>query len=406
MSSYERGAPFPVRAYQKSLVLLAIVIAFTNFPRYSWEAGLSPLHPVLVLGVMMGMTTGLLARPPLLGQTLRSPLTWWAILYVLLVGASYFAGSHSQVALAAVLRAWFAATLLVAFVILFADRDAVQIGRRLLVLATVCAVLLNIFEVFRPLTFSVIFGRSAGLYLNPNIAASAVVMGMVLSLECVRPAFRLPYAALCGVGVFTTLSRSGILAWAVACVLLALFGRFRYTLRWGALFAMVGMVVVFSVSPTVISDIVAAIEFLDGGKLSRLTAGGNVMQSTSIVVRAEAIRESLSMFESHPLLGEGTGATREWRISEGTHNIYLRFLAEHGIVGPIFYLCSVGFLLTLSKADRPTGLVFAATWLVHGLFSHNDLETPHSLLAIALASSLSVGNPRGGTEAERVWSEP
>jgi hypothetical protein len=55
-------------------------------------------------------------------------------------------------------------------------------------------------------------GRGSGFYLNPNVAALALLLGSLGALPSLAPLWRLPFLAFVGVVVFATLSRSGIIA--------------------------------------------------------------------------------------------------------------------------------------------------------------------------------------------------
>lgn len=58
-------------------------------------------------------------------------------------------------------------------------------------------------------------GRGSGLYLNPNVAALAVLLGSLAAIKSLPSVWRLPFLGLVGLATFATLSRSGIIAGAL-----------------------------------------------------------------------------------------------------------------------------------------------------------------------------------------------
>ena len=60
---------------------------------------------------------------------------------------------------------------------IFQESSAIKLARKTLVVAVLFAVALNVYELFVPMAFSNVMGRSAGLYINPNIAGEALVLG-------------------------------------------------------------------------------------------------------------------------------------------------------------------------------------------------------------------------------------
>src|SRR4029078_9922083 len=74
---------------------------------------------------------------------------------------------------------------LVSMVGVFSTRDAVRWARWSVFVAVCLALAVNGYELFNPKTFSEVMGRSAGLYMNPNQAAAALVAGLALTLGIV-----------------------------------------------------------------------------------------------------------------------------------------------------------------------------------------------------------------------------
>jgi O-antigen ligase len=108
----------------------------------------------------------------------------------------------------------------------------------------------------------------------------------------------------------------------------------------------------------------------------------------------------LQSFAASPLLGSGLGAsTNDWPMQEGSHNLYVTHLAEHGILGGLLFPALLLLLAHRARSSNAPGgaialVVFLGLW---GLFSHNVLDEFHSLLAIGLG--LASASARRGRSA-------
>src|SRR5690606_7181239 len=89
--------------------------------------------------------------------------------------------------------------------------------------ASLLAVALDIYEFFVPGAFSITPGRSAGLYLNSNTSAFALVFGMAITSPYLPGRLRILFHLTIGVGVFFTFSRGGLFCWGVTTACLQLF---------------------------------------------------------------------------------------------------------------------------------------------------------------------------------------
>ncbi|MEO8636439.1 MAG: O-antigen ligase family protein [Gemmatimonadales bacterium] len=380
--------------WQAALAVGVIALIYTNAPRVAWDAGLSPFPPYVALGLLSAGAVPLIFRSAVTTAVLRSPLLLWGMGYFALIGLGFFGSSQSDVAVGAVLTACLTVLTLLLFLLIFADQAAVQAARRALVVATVFAVLVNLYEVRHPGTFSLFLGRSAGFYLNPNIAGSAIIYGLILSVEVLRPGWRPWYAAFTGVGVFATLSRSSILCWVLAVGIFGLAGVIRPSWRMLALVLGCGAAVWVALPRGGVGAAVNLIMAVDGSnQISRLGVQGSqeVLGSASVEARARVAAKAWDLFAEHPLVGNGPGATLEWSMDQSTHNMYLKFLAEEGILGLFIYPLALGAALwCIPRGERPLALAFGAMWLVFGLFSHNEFEYRHTLVALALVAAITV----------------
>jgi hypothetical protein len=94
---------------------------------------------------------------------------------------------------------------------LFSLPSAARATRLTTVMVVLACGLFILAEVVAP-SSAAVPGRGGGFYLNPNVAALALVLGSIGALQGLPPLWRLPFLAFVGVVVFATLSRSGMVA--------------------------------------------------------------------------------------------------------------------------------------------------------------------------------------------------
>ena len=386
-------SPSAAARWQAGLAIGVIALIYTNAPRVAWDAGLSPFPPFVALGLVAVCALPLIFRQVVATAVLRSPLLLWGMGYFALIGLGFFVSSQSDVAVGAVLAACLTVLTLVLFLLIFADQAAVRSARGALVVATIFAVLVNLYDVAHPGAFSLFLGRSAGFYLNPNLAGSAIVYGLILSVEVLPFVWRPWYAAFTGVGVLATLSRSSILCWVLAVGTFRLAGVIRPGWRMLLLVLGCGAGVLAALPPGALGAAVGIVTAFSGNQVSRLGVQGSqeVLGSASVEARARVAAKAWDLFAERPLLGNGPGATLEWSEDQSTHNMYLKFLAEDGILGLFFYPLALGAALwRIPPSKRPLAVAFGAVWLTFGLFSHNEFENRHLLIALALLAAITV----------------
>ncbi len=369
----------------------AILLVYTNAPRIAWERGVVPVPPAASVALLGLLSLMLLFRRGRAALFVHAPVWIWGIGYLSLVGMSYLLGSQTDLATSALAAAGLGVLTMLVFLVIFADAGALAAASGALVGVTLFAVALNLFEVFRPGTFSLFVGRAAGFYLNPNIASSAIVYGLILGINAIAPRHRPWYVFATGAGVLATLSRSGLLCWTLAVGLLWFSGIVRLSWRMWVVAIVIGVLGLAAVPRGVLSLAWDFVALSSGSQFSRLgfDGSGAVFGSTSVTERVEVARAAVEMFADHPFLGGGPGATVEWAHRQSTHNMYLRFLAELGILGLFVY---PGLLLAAVWRTphrlRSRAATFGVVWLTYGLFTHNEFENRHGLVAVAFLAAL------------------
>lgn len=396
---------YGVGSYRAFCAAVCVVMFFTGLSIYAYSSGLVPFPPLFVVYGLSVLALPLIASQSGAQALLSSRLTRWALANAVLVAFSYLWSSQSAVATRAVRTQLLCSAFLAILIVLFSDREVVRRSRFLVLWCTIFAIALNCYELFHPKTFSAEFGRAAGLYINPNISASAIVAGMILSVQLVKGSQRTLLVMLAGLGIFLTLSRGALLCWAVVVTSLVIQGhvRPRQVLTGAVLLALVSTPALIAAGQY--ERIVAAYDLIESHSqgfrrvvdVQDVIASGDYSTEERTAVAARAFE----LFKERPLTGFGIGTTNEWEFRASTHNMYLRYGAEYGIFGIALYFWLVVLLLhDGARGDRVLAVNMCLFILVWGLFSHNVLEEWHLLLAIALCHAALREVPRDRATAQ------
>ena len=229
--------------------------------------------------------------------------------------------------------------------------------------------------------------RVSGTIGDPNELASALVPGMILAGTLAvtlrhAPLVRLLCACagvLCGLGVFLSLSRGGLVALAVA-LLVSLFAAGRWRAQ-----ALVLVVLVCAGAFTYYGyfashDAAARVTEFGGGtgRTDLWTVGWRMVQDKPVTGVGVGNFQRASI---HYLLEPGVVRRDEFIVDtpKVAHNTYLQTLAELGAVGLALFLAIIGFAVAcVVRAAR----VFAS-------LGERDLELMTRGLLVALAGVLA-----------------
>jgi O-antigen ligase len=253
-------------------------------------------------------------------------------------------------------------------------------------------VALNIYEFFVPLTFSEVHGRSAGLFVNPNLSGEALVLGMILSVIVLPLFWRAPFLLLTGIGIFATFSRAGIGAWFLAVGGLLFFTKVvrAKDLVWTFLLSLlvVGIVLLPKLDAILKSmDQAGVINKNTEERLAWLTNPSGVSDDSSWS-RVYVAQQAWRKFADQPWIGSGTGTSHE-AFEIAPHNQYLSYMVDHGVVGATIVPLLILALIWGARGEtRRIGLVFGATILWLSFFTHTILSYGHSLLLFALLAAM------------------
>jgi hypothetical protein len=372
------------------LSFLAVAVFYTGLPNY-----LHASHGLLVpyqwvLG-FAALAVPIIIRHLRTIDILRSPVAAWCFLYLFVTIVWFIPSAQSDGAWQEV--RWRVMTVLELglFLVLLADPAMNKQVRMLLVVGVLFGVALNVYELFVPLSFSPIIGRSAGLYMNATTSAFALVGGMIFAVTVLPGSYRALFVLIVGVGVVTTFSRGGILAWCLATagfVVVRQVGT-REILRGFAVGGLLLGVLLFPQWEELLSslDRAGVINTDVVERLLWLTDPSGV-QDESSWSRAYVAKRLWGRWAEHPVLGSGTGsALNAFEIPP--HNQYLLFMVDHGIVGILLFPLLIAAVIYRRGGERNLlGILFGCTQAFAALSSHTLLDEPQTLLLFALAATL------------------
>lgn len=328
----------------------------------------------------------------------KNPIFIWIISYLIILVIRYVTTANS-IEVDAIFQVRIIGIMVLAvFLFSFSQGSYIQLwARRVILISILFAVAFNIWEVFHPSSFVPISffaatpGRSAGLYINPNQAGAALVLGMILTITLIPQRLRLLFIFYILSGVILTFSRSMSLGWLIAVVVM--WQQKVIKLSNFILLATIFLLATYSFLPDILYYIKIHYGiFAEEGIYRRMSWFAHPMFDIDMseIERKYVANLSWQMFLDKPLLGNGIGSTSIWTERVSTHNMYLLAMADHGIIGvfiyPLFVLSSVWRAQgEIRKIVMPMA-IFALFW---GFFSHNIFEEYYALISFSLIAAMS-----------------
>lgn len=379
--------------YRRTLSLVLVGGLWSGLVSY-WQMRGAPaaLSALLIRGTMLAPLP-LLVQRRTLTAVVKNPLTWWCVLYVALTALALLIGQQTPAAVTAFRERLVTSVFLVGVVAVAGTVASHRAMGRLLVVVGLLSLIPLLVDIVRPLTFSGVYGRPAGLYVNPNLTAAALLTAMLAGAHAVGRRREL-VTVIFALGIVATLSRGGLVALAVVTVLLIASGRTHARSLVLGLLVLAIVVIATGLWRQVVatvSDSPLVAERLRGlVEMGGTYTGG--FDDASLRQRGLAASHAWDLFLDHPVLGAGLGATTDWSLGFSTHNIYLRHLAEHGLAG--IWIFPLFVLAVARRAPRVLVWPVTAALLVTGLASHNVLDN----FPMLILAGWCAGTPEGARE--------
>lgn len=373
--------------------LFNVLLYFPNAQLYFFQVGLTSFKPLYwyLITIVFGAVLLVLRLGLRFPSSHYFRLIAWAILFTMMASASFILISQADDnALQVFIKSAEAMALLIMFTLFFRDERVARDATYAVLAAVIFSVLINWAEFLHvfgsKIVFSTVPGRAAGLYMDSNSSAAAMVMGMVLSVFVLPKKLRWWYCLFVATGVLLTFSRGGIILWMIAIGGLAWSNVFVLK-RMASITGIMALVILFAVGLAAGSLIgvfksAGLDSYLDSNTTSRIGKSFLAQKDYSATTRVQVAEQGLSMSLEKPLFGWGVGATRNASTAIQPHNMYLLMGIEYGVVG---VLMLGGLIWLLWKGGNERSGIIAVLYAASNLFNQTNLEQPPVMLIIALA---------------------
>jgi O-antigen ligase len=386
--------------YQTVVLSLALGAIYSNLPIYGYTLNPGLLPKYIFFAIFFLTVPLLLLKSRDLAAYLMSPFVVWAtVLLVLnlihlaaLSATNDFGGIHlinSQREARASLVFTRAQYILFSIILGFAAYTSTKKNYLrsivFLMILLPCAV---VYDFARPgmlypiETEGAVLGRAGAMFINPTMAGEAVLHVFLLGCAFTKNKYRVPLFLLAGAGVVLTFSRSSIIAWALILPIL-IFWRVlpkSAVVTTGVVFA---VALVFLGSFQSYLDSRQELDAASSNIVSRLNFFSSFsLKDDSSEERADVIRAGWELFLENPVFGAGAGATLFWSHRGSTHNQFLLFAAEYGVLGIGIWVWLL-VILWRGRFFENRGLQIAMVFLFAfmSMFTHQMLDASFYWLA-------------------------
>jgi len=384
--------------YGYVITVVFALLFYSNILIYIFTIDISLILPRYYIYVFILLTAPYLFSYKISRNFIKSPLLLWCFIYLFIVTVWYIPDSQSVMVQDLFMQRIGAVIFLSLSLFVISNvAHGVNSVRWVILICVLLAVINNLYEIFHPFSFvppGYDFSRierSAGFYINPNQSGAALVLGLIFSIGLIPKIYRVPYTILTLLGVLLTFSRASILGWFVVVTIMVK----QKTLRGKE--CLIGLVLITAMGLMLTPLLLDFIEVERGiylvdvhERIDWFGSLGEISIDASQEERLFLSRRSWDLFVNHPFIGNGMGSTETWSERTSTHNMYLYFMADYGIIGVFFLPLLVLSVTCLARGQaRRMAIPFSAFVLFWGFFSHNIVGEYYFLLSFALMAMVS-----------------
>jgi O-Antigen ligase len=378
--------------YQYILSIAATFLFFSHLPDYLYTAPIIPVPPLVWIGLIFVLSLPFLKK----AANLPKPLLAWMIFYLLISMLSLLTVSGDELSFTDFRAKALSVLFIVLMYVLYQQKSVIHI-RYTAIFVVAISVMNNILELLSPRLFSELnVGRPAGFYIDPNQSGCAILLAMLLGLPAIRKQYRWILILVAGIGIMTTFSRGAILGW-LFCTIIMIFGRMLSDQRRKILLPAI-LLIIFLVS---INPLRLLSDYFKGdpsganwdivNRLEEFQNPTETAKEDSAASRQAVAAGAMVLFSKHPFWGNGLASTRKWMVADiSTHNMYLYYMADNGILGILFLPGAIFAVVYRNKGEDGTILlcfaVFISLW---GLFSHEVLAERYTLASFAFLAAMN-----------------
>jgi hypothetical protein len=389
--------------YQCSLAVLTVLLFFTNLDIYLERAGIlniEPLHWIILLIVAsIPLALSLSTRKKFLPQGLIRFCGGYFVISLFY----FWLFLSTQDAFQTLKDRILSIIFMLLTMLVFSKFYIVQLWTRYAILVISQLNLFNnLYELCNPLAFNGLneTGRPAGFYVDSNSSGDALILSMIFGIDLVNPKYRVPFVLLIGLGVFITFSRGALLGWLILMIFFTFMGVIpRNRLFWWSIILVIIITALMQTGEDLVNQLQLADLLNDNilRRLEELTSPSTSLQDDAAVARLKVVQLSWQMFTEHPFIGNGLGSTLHLDVGAlsdhdiSTHNMYLYYMADHGILGA-FFLPLLIYIVTCNAQSKETKYIsfaFAVFIFIWGFFSHTIMTQRLHLMTFSLIATMN-----------------
>jgi O-antigen ligase len=375
--------------YQYILSIVATFLFFSDLPDYLFTAGILPVLPLVWIWAFVFLAIPFLPKI----KTIPKPLVLWMLFYALISMLSMATINGDEVAMKEFKLRITSIMFICLMYILYEQKNLKHI-KYAIIAVVIMSVATDFYELAVPKFFSELnTGRPAGFYINPNKAGCALVLGLIFTIDVIKKQYRWFYMFFVLAGIGATFSRGSILGWLLCTLFLTIAKVLSERRRTVVASVFVVVIALALINPIkLISDYFGASDGASWDVLDRLEQFQNPsLEDDSAKERKAVVGYALIMFSNHPYWGNGLASTHKWTVSDvSTHNQYLFYMADHGILGILFLPGAILAVIWKNKGQATVQIVcFAVFMSLWGVFSHNILEERYILSMFALLAAMN-----------------
>lgn len=404
MNPIESKQQMPVTSityYQGFLAIAAILVFFTGIDIYLQDRGFFvPLYWMLgFIAASLPLAVSLLRRL----DTLAKPVFLCSLGYIALSLVSILV-QPTLPELQYLENQYRTLIFLGLMLVIFAYHPLVAKWTKLTMFGvTLLNVVMYLYEFVNPLAYRldpIAPGRASGFYQDSNTAGISLVLGMIFTIDLIKPKYRLFYALFIFVGLAPTFSRGAIVGWVMVTGILVIQ---KSIPRYQISFLMIFFTVVIVILSSQLKNL-AYIQNADGDNLFKKDTLERVeflidpfaQKDNSKASRISHIDKAWKKFADRPFLGNGLGSGEDpstisqTGVAQRSHNTYLDFMVEFGFLGAFIFPSILIASVYHAEGDfKKQGIAFVIFLLSQGFFSHTLVSEFTSLTSYAIMSNLA-----------------
>ena len=375
---------------------LQIYIHSLRIGLYSWHIFL----PVIPIQILIALALGTWMR---IDRASILFIGWWMTLLVIMGASILFVDSGAR-AISEVSRQFTVALMSITFMIVVQRPALVKSAMYAICCAIILAAGVSVLEfinpdinvitdrVFEQVAIEGKVQRPGGLHVNPNANARVMALGMFVSVFFLPQRFRFIFCLITGVGIFVTVSRAGISAWAIAMVFVGILGQFgngKHAVKIFGLVFIVGMASALATGQIpIFLEKTGIDQYMTVDMTERLSGNFFSQDDDSTGARTRLAQLAIEKYSEHALFGSGIGSAMNLGDMQlGPHNTLLKIAVELGTLGALSFIAIIAIPFYL-RSTKAAAFVFLHFYL--SMFSDSSLSLP-TLAYILPAGTVLLG---------------